>query len=220
MAVAAGLFALCLAGCESGSQPKPAPLPTAPSLGGSSTTASDAPETFRVKFTTTKGDFVVGVHRDWAPKGADRFRELVEAGYYDKCKFFRAVEGFMVQFGISGDPEQNAKWRENRIQDDPVQQSNIRGNITFAMAGPNSRTTQLFINYIDNTNLDSMGFAPFGQVVEGMDVVDSINKEYGEQPSQAQPQIQEEGDAFLVQNFPRLDGIITAKIVESDKPTE
>jgi len=215
----AGWCLLCFFGCDSGgtSQPVPTSVPTAPSLGPA---AANAPETFRVKFTTTKGDFVVAVHRDWAPNGADRFRELVEAGYYDGCKFFRAVKGFMVQFGINGDPALNEKWRENRIPDDPVQQSNLRGRITFATSGPHSRTTQLFINYGDNSRLDGMGFAPFGEIVEGMDVVDQLNQEYDEEPSRYQDKIQSEGNAFLEQAYPRLDGIVTAKIVEQNTATE
>jgi peptidyl-prolyl cis-trans isomerase A (cyclophilin A) len=205
---------LVAAGCDSGTKPvAPTPIPTAPSLGPAT---SNAPETLRVKFTTTKGDFVVAVHRDWAPNGSDRFRELVEAGYYDGCKFFRAIPNFMVQFGINGDPALNAKWRDNHIPDDPVQQSNQRGKITFATSGPDSRTTQLFINYKDNSNLDSQGFAPFGEVVEGMDVVDSINQEYAGAPSDDQPLIQEQGNAFLEQKYPNLDGIITTTIVEPE----
>lgn len=202
-----------LLGCENRPPSTSPPVPTAPSLAAD---VADAPESFRVKFTTTKGDFVVAVHRDWAPLGADRFRELVEAGFYDGCKFFRAIEGFMVQFGINGDPAVSAQWRDKRIPDDPVKQSNTRGKITFAMAGPNSRTTQLFINYVNNSRLDADGFAPFGEVVEGMDVVDSLNKEYGEEPSQFQAEIQAQGNAFLEQRYPRLDAILTARIVEPE----
>jgi peptidyl-prolyl cis-trans isomerase A (cyclophilin A) len=205
-----------LVGCESGKPAPPAPVPTAPSID-----ESEAPDsTYRVKFTTTKGDFVVEVHRGWAPRGAERFEELVQAGYYDGCKFFRAIPGFMVQFGIHGDPALNAKWRNDRIPDDPVKRSNQRGFITFATSGPHSRTTQLFINYADNSNLDGKGFAPFGEVVEGMDVVDKLNQEYGGEPSNHQPEIQEQGNAFLDKRFPNLDGILTARLVEPEKSPE
>jgi peptidyl-prolyl cis-trans isomerase A (cyclophilin A) len=202
---------LLLTGCDARPSAAPPPVPTAPSL---HTDVSQAPESFRVKFVTTKGEFVVAVYRDWAPQGADRFRELVDAGFYDGCKFFRAIEGFMVQFGINGDPAVSAQWRDKRIPDDPVKQSNTRGKITFAMAGPNSRTTQLFINYVDNSRLDADGFAPFGEVVEGMDVVDSLNKEYGGEPSNFQAEIQEQGNSFLEQRYPRLDAILTARVIE------
>ena len=131
-----------------------------------------APPTYRVKFDTSKGPFVIEVHRDWAPNGADRFYNLVKNGFFDDARFFRVVEGFMVQFGINGDPKVSAVWREARIKDDPVRISNKRTFVTFATAGPNTRTTQVFINFGDNHNLDSQGFAPFGQVVSGMKVVE------------------------------------------------
>jgi cyclophilin family peptidyl-prolyl cis-trans isomerase len=133
-----------------------------------------------VRFETSKGAFVVEVTRAWAPRGADRFYNLVRAGYYDDVAFFRVIEGFMVQFGIHGDPRANAVWREARIPDDPVAQSNRRGMVTYAMAGPDTRTTQLFINFRDNKGLDGQGFAPFGAVVEGLAVVDSLYSGYGE----------------------------------------
>lgn len=175
-----------------------------------------APDTYLVKFETTKGNFVVEVHREWAPLAADRFKELVEAKYYDGVKFFRAVSGFMVQFGISGDPAANSVWRENRIPDDKVTQTNARGTITFATSGPNARTTQVFINYENNPRLDGMGFAPFGKIIEGMAVVDALNQEYGEEPSKYQGRIQEEGNAFLEQAFPRLDGVLSATIIAAE----
>jgi cyclophilin family peptidyl-prolyl cis-trans isomerase len=215
------LLMLLMAGCETSAPPQSTPLPTAPSLGGPTSAAADAPETFRVKFTTTKGDVVVAVYRDWSPNGADHFRELVEADYYDGCKFFRVVEGFMAQFGISGDPAMNAKWGEKTIPDDPVVQSNQRGFVTYAKTGlPNSRSTQLFINFGDNSFLDPQGFSPFGQVVEGMDVVDSFNKQYGEATTELQGEIRDQGNAFLDERFPGLDGIITAKIIKSDAAAE
>ena len=177
-----------------------------------------AEETFRVKFETSAGDFVVEVHPDWAPKGAARFKELVEAKYYDECRFFRVIEGFMAQFGMNGDPEINAKWDKKEIQDDPVKQSNTRGRLTFAMSGPNSRTTQLFINYRDNSRLDGQGFSPFGEVVEGMDVVDKLYNGYGEGAPQgngpSQGRIARGGNKYLTDNFPRLDSIKTARIEE------
>lgn len=177
--------------------------------------AGEGANTYRVKFETTAGDFVVEVHRDWAPIGAERFHELVKSGFYDNCKFFRVVESFMVQFGISGDPKVMDKWRENKIKDDPVRKSNKRGFITYAKSGmPNSRTTQVFINYGNNSRLDNDGFAPFGEVVEGMDVVDKLYSTYGETPSQAQQRIQYEGNKFLEEKFPKLDSIKKATLVK------
>jgi peptidyl-prolyl cis-trans isomerase A (cyclophilin A) len=176
-----------------------------------------APATFRANFNTSAGVFVIEVTRAWAPKGADRFYNLVKYGYFDGGRFFRVVKNFMVQFGIHGDPKLNAIWSEQNIPDDPVVQSNKRGFVTFAKrADPNSRSTQVFINFKDNGFLDSQAFAPFGQVVSGMEVVDKLNGEYGEQPSQMQPQIQSGGNPFLAKNFPRLDYINKATI---EKPT-
>ena len=174
-----------------------------------------APEVYKVKMSTTKGDFVIEVHRDWAPLGADRFYNLVKLGYFTDVVFFRVVKGFMVQFGIHGDPAVNHLWQPARIQDDPTgKQSNTRGMVTFAMGGPNTRTNQIFINYADNARLDSMGFPPFGKVIgDGMKVVDALEGMYGEAPSQQQPRIQREGNAFLNAQFPKLDSIKSAKIV-------
>lgn len=171
-----------------------------------------APETFKVRFDTTAGTFVVQVHRSWAPLGADRFYNLVRMGFYDEATFFRVLPNFVVQFGIPADPKVAAVWREAVFADDPVKQSNTKGRISFATGGPNTRTTQVFINYGNNTNLDRMGFSPFGEVVEGMDVVESIYSGYGERPNQAR--IQMEGNAYLDQNFPQLDRIKTARIVD------
>jgi peptidyl-prolyl cis-trans isomerase A (cyclophilin A) len=182
-----------------------------PSLLDPSTLKTKAPATFQAKFTTTKGDFVVQVTRSWAPLGADRFYNLVRGGFFTNAAFFRVIPGFMVQFGISARPEVARVWERARISDDPVTQSNKRGYITFATAGPNTRTTQLFINYVNNAGLDSQGFAPFGEVIEGMDVVDKINPEYREQPQQ--PLIQAQGKAYLDKNFPRLDRILSATLV-------
>jgi peptidyl-prolyl cis-trans isomerase A (cyclophilin A) len=169
-----------------------------------------APATFNALFQTSAGDFVVEVHRDWAPNGADRFYNLVKNGYYDACRFFRVVPGFMVQFGINGDPAVQSAWRSANIPDDPVKQSNKRGNITFATAGPNTRTTQVFINFGDNAGLDGQGFAPFGRVTSGMNVVDKIFAGYGEQPNQGL--IQTQGNAYLQKDFPKLDYIKKATI--------
>ena len=175
-----------------------------------------APATYKAKFETSKGAFVIQVTRAWAPNGADRFYNLVKNGYFDNVRFFRAISGFMVQFGINGDPALNAKWRVARIQDDKVGQSNTRGMITFATSGPNARTTQVFINYDDNSNLDGMGFAPFGKVVSGMDVVDKLYTGYGEGAPNGrgpdQNRIQNEGNAYLNQSFPKLDHVTKATI--------
>jgi peptidyl-prolyl cis-trans isomerase A (cyclophilin A) len=175
-----------------------------------------AEETFRVKFETSAGNFVVEVHPEWAPKGAARFKELIEAKYYDECRFFRVIEGFMAQFGMNGDPEVNAKWDAKEIQDDPVKQSNTRGRMTFATSGPNSRTTQLFINFGNNKGLDSQGFSPFAEVVEGMEVVDKLYNEYGEGAPQwngpSQGRIARNGNKYLTESFPKLDYIKTARI--------
>ena len=168
--------------------------------------ADKAPDTYRVLFETSKGDFTVEVHREWAPNGADRFHKLVESGFYDDCRFFRVLPGFMVQWGINGDPEIQKNWVKANIEDDRVTQSNKRGFITYAKSSQkNSRTSQVFINFADNSRLDADGFAPFGQVVEGMDVVDAINAQYREQPDQSL--VQESGNAYLNKIFPKLDFI-------------
>ncbi len=177
-----------------------------------------APATYKVKFDTTKGAFTVQITRAWAPLGADRFYNLVKSGFYDDVRFFRVISGFMVQFGINGNPSTMAQWREKPVKDDPVKESNKRGYITFAMAGPNTRTSQVFINFVDNTNLDGMGFAPFGRVVSGMEVVDKLNAEYGEGAPRGrgpdQSRMQREGNAYLAKDFPRLDYVKKATIVQ------
>jgi peptidyl-prolyl cis-trans isomerase A (cyclophilin A) len=182
-----------------------------PSLLNPPSLKAKAPAVFKARFTTTAGDFVVEVHREWAPLGADRFYNLVRYGYFTNAAFFRVVPGFVVQFGLNADPAVNKVWKTATIQDDPVVQSNKRGNLVFATAGPNTRTTQLFINYADNARLDRMGFAPFGSVVEGMDVVDKIFPAYGESPRQ--DLIAEQGDAYLKANFRDIDKIKMARIV-------
>jgi cyclophilin family peptidyl-prolyl cis-trans isomerase len=186
-------------------------------LGNPAALKEQAPPVYKVEFDTSKGPFVIEVHRDWAPNGADRFYNLVKNGFYDNVRFFRVVEGFMAQFGINGDPKVSSIWREARIKDDPVRISNKRTFVTFATAGPNTRTTQVFISFSDNSNLDSQGFAPFGQVVSGMKVVDSLYNGYGEgAPGGRGPdqgRVQKEGNAYLASAFPNLDYVKKATIV-------
>lgn len=183
---------------------------TDPALFHPSALTGKAPEQFEATFKTTAGDFVVQVTRAWAPLGADRFYNLVKHGYFTDAAFFRVVPGFVVQFGLSANPELNKVWSKAAIKDDPVTQSNHLGYITFATAGANTRTTQLFISLADNTRLDSMGFAPFGQVTSGMDVVQKIYSGYGESPDQAA--ITAEGKPYLDKNFPKLDRIVSATV--------
>lgn len=177
-----------------------------------------APDVFRASFDTTRGNFVVEARREWAPLGVDRFYNLVREGFFDEVRFFRVIEGFMAQFGISGRPEVAAAWQGARIADDPVGESNTRGRITFATAGPGTRTTQLFINYADNSRLDTMGFSPIGEVVEGMEVVDALHAGYGEGAPRGrgpdQGRIQKEGNAYLGRDFPDLDWIRRVEILE------
>lgn len=176
-----------------------------------------APETFRAKFETTKGEIVIEVQRHWAPQGADRFYNLVKNGYYDGCRFFRVIDGFMAQFGIHGDPKVNTAWQNAKIRDDVVKQKNLRGFLSYAMAGPNTRTTQLFINYGDNSRLDGQGFSPFGKVISGMEVADSFYDDYGEGAPRgrgpAQNLVQSQGNAYLDKEYPNLDYIEKATIV-------
>lgn len=176
-----------------------------------------APPTFSVTFTTSKGSFVVQVQREWAPSGADRFYNLVSAGFYDGVRFFRTVKGFMVQFGINGDPAVSKAWKIANIPDDAVKESNKRGFVTFATAGPNTRTTQLFINLVDNIRLDPLGFAPFGRVTSGMEVIDALYGGYGEGPPGGQgpdqDRIEAEGNKYLEKEYPLLDSVKTARIV-------
>src|SRR6185503_10483839 len=170
-----------------------------------------APATYTVNFDTSKGPFVVTVHRDWAPLGADRFYNLVKNGFFDEARFYRVVPNFMVQFGMNANPAVTTAWRPVTLQDDPVKESNQRGYITFANTGqPNSRGTNVFINFKDNAFLDKQRFAPFGEVTKGMDVVDKITAEYGEKPEQ--PSINAQGNAYLNKLFPKMDYIKTATI--------
>jgi peptidyl-prolyl cis-trans isomerase A (cyclophilin A) len=184
-----------------------------------STLTEQAPEVYRAQFDTSKGRFTIEVTRRWAPAGADRFYNRVKNGFYDGARFFRVLPGFVVQFGIPGDPEVARLWRTAQFPDDPVAQTNARGMITFATAGANSRTTQVFINLADNTSLDGMGFAPFGRVAEGMDIVGQLYSGYGEGAPRGrgpeQGRIQTEGNAYLEREFPKLDYIQRAAIVEA-----
>ena len=185
------------------------PIPTAEATSG-----GVADETFIVRLETSKGDIDIEVHPAWAPKGAQRFRELVEIGFYDECRFFRVVPNFMVQVGMNGDPAMHAKWSENTINDDPVLQSNLPGYVTFAKTGlPNSRSTQFFINYKDNSQLDADRFAPFGKVVAGMDVALAIEAKYRELPDQNA--IRSAGNQYLKSQFPDLDFIKKASVVQN-----
>jgi peptidyl-prolyl cis-trans isomerase A (cyclophilin A) len=179
-----------------------------------------APKTFRVKFETSVGDFVVEVNRNWSPNGADRFYNLVKNKFYDECRFFRVLDGFMAQVGINGNPAVQALWRDKTIKDDPVVESNKRGTVTFAKSSrPNSRSTQFYINYGDNSRLDRSGFSPFAKVVQGMDIVDDLYPLYGEGfPSgkgPSQGKIQSEGNVYLKKEFPKLDYIKKATIIEA-----
>ncbi len=195
------LTCLALAGCSGASQ---------------SNQGASVPEVFKVNMDTSKGAVVIEVHRDWAPLGADRFYQLVKSGYYDGARFFRVLPGFMAQFGIAADPQVTAKWKDANLQDDPVKQSNTRGMVTFATAGPNTRTTQMFINTADNARLDGQGFAPIGRVISGIEAVDSFYNGYGEGAPQgrgpSQQLIEMQGNAYLEQGFPMLDYIKKATI--------
>jgi peptidyl-prolyl cis-trans isomerase A (cyclophilin A) len=191
---------------------KPAAAATAPDLSDPSKLAEKAPDTYKVRFDTTKGAVTIEVTRAQAPNGADRFYNLVKGGFFTDVAFFRVVPGFMVQFGIHGDPKISAAWRDANIQDDPVKSGNARGTLTFAQtSAPNSRSTQLFINYGNNSFLDGQRFASFGKVTSGMDVVDKINSESGEHPDQGAIQMQ--GNAYLKKEFPNLDYIKSATIL-------
>lgn len=199
---------------------KPPAAPAVNPLLHPETLKAVAPANFQVKFTTTKGDFIVNVHRDWSPQGADRFYNLVKNRYFTNVAFFRNITGFIVQFGMAPDPKVGAVWQEAKIKDDPAKPSvhNAKGTVVFATAGPNTRTNQFFVNTNDNTrSLDpqvspgNSGFTPFGEVTEGMDIVLGLYAGYGERPDQGR--ILNEGAAYLDKNFPLLDKIKTAVIV-------
>ncbi len=192
---------------------KESPPPTGPKVITPTEATEQAPAEYTARFTTSKGNFAIHVTRAWAPLGADRFYNLVKGGFYDDTRFFRVMPGFIVQWGIHGGGESvMSAWRNATIPDDPPRESNAAGTVTFAMAGANSRTTQVFINYGANSRLDGMGFAPFGKVVEGMDVVSSIHSGYGERPDQAR--LQREGNVYLEKEFPNLDFIKKAEIAK------
>jgi peptidyl-prolyl cis-trans isomerase A (cyclophilin A) len=189
-----------------------APLSSAAKLRNPATLTAKAPAMYKAKFDTSAGVFVIQVHRDWAPLGADRFYNLVSNGFYDDVRFFRVLDGFMAQFGMHGNPGIQAAWRNQQLKDDPVKQSNKRGYVSFATAGPNTRTTQVFINFQDNAGLDKQGFAPFGEVVEGMNVVDKLYSGYGRNNVPDQGRITTEGNAYLQKSYPKLDYIKKATI--------
>ncbi len=172
-----------------------------------------APAVFRTRFTTTKGPFVVTVHRKWAPRGADRFYNLVRAGFYNGQRLFRVIPGFVVQWGISGNPKISRAWQKATIRDDPVRHTNARGTVVFADAGANTRTTQVFVNLGANTQLDGQGFAPFGVVTSGFPTLKHLYRGYGERPSNDQQQIVQQGEAFLRKHFPELDRILKARVL-------
>jgi peptidyl-prolyl cis-trans isomerase A (cyclophilin A) len=208
---------------------KPAPKPAAPATAAPKPAApapnrllnpaaltAKAPESFKVKFDTTKGPVVLELHRDWAPKGADRFYNLVKSGFYDNVRFFRVLSGFMAQFGINGDPAVNEAWEKARLTDDPPNgKSNVRGILTYGTTGqPNSRGTQLFINYKDNSYLDKQGFVPIGEVVEGMELVDMLYADYGAAPQNEQNTLVTQGNKYMQTKYPKLDYVKTATIVK------
>lgn len=224
------VLAIVLLGCPLGcvgkqapksdeTEPKAAAGSPHPGLLDPTQANEQAPAQYKVKFETTKGTVVIEVNRDWAPNGADRFYNLVKVGFFEHVAFFRAMKGFMVQFGMSGTPAVQKAWNEHPLPDDPVKESNKPGYVTFAKKNnPNSRTTQVFINYRDNSNLDGMGFAPIGKVVEGMDVVNSFYTDYGEGAPRGkgpnQMLIERQGNSYLEKDFPKLDWLEKASILE------
>jgi homoserine O-acetyltransferase len=178
-----------------------------------------APTVFRVRLDTTKGPIVIAVHRVWAPHGADRFHELVTSKYFDDSRFFRVVKGQWAQFGIAGDPALATRWRTRSIPDDPPKQSNVRGRVAFAFKDPGGRTSQIYISLRDNSYQDAQGFVPFGEVVEGMNVTDALNSEYGESSgggirAGTQQPLFDGGNAYLDREYPRLDRLLTARIIQ------
>lgn len=213
MRAAVAVALMLLVGCDSAIPPyvrpagRPLVRPDAPEM------KAKAPDKYKARFTTSQGAFTISVERATAPLGADRFYNLVRSGFFDDCRFFRAVPGFVVQFGIPADPAESVLWKDANLRDDPVRASNVRGMVTFATAGPGTRTTQLFINYRNaNAKLDQMGFAPIGEVTEGMDVVDKFYAGYGEDPDQKR--IEAQGNPYLEAKFPKLDYIQKAEILK------
>lgn len=230
------LIATSLAGCrlkksqeaepQKDQAPPVDPLQPTPDAKHLETPPGAAPATYKVRFETSQGDFVVQVHRQWAPRGADRFYELVKSGFYDGNRFFRVLSGFAAQWGINGDPSVQARWRTRVIPDDRPnpEVSNTPGTITFATSGRDSRTTQVFINLGDNSRLDRMGFTPFGKVTNGMSVVRSLYSGYGEGAPDgrgpSQPLIERRGNDYLNSRFPKLDYIKKAVLIEPEKKAE
>lgn len=223
MALATGVTAQTETPAKESAEASKAPYP--PALLKPAALTAKAPEEFEVRFATTKGDFTVKITRAWAPQGADRFYNLVRNNFYDGAAFFRVVPGFMVQFGLSPYPEVSQAWRGATITDDPVTQSNKRGFITYAKTQqPDSRTTQVYINFGDNSRLDPMGFAPFGEITQGMDVVDQLHGGYGDGAPRgkgpSQDLIQAQGRAYLEKDFPLLDTIKSARVVTPSPPVK
>lgn len=210
------LAACCalLSACSGASTPAVAPAPALPTY-----QAGAVPDSFVVRFTTSKGDMDVMLRRQWAPNGVGRVYEAVFANYYDGARFFRAIRGFVVQFGIAADPALSAAWRSRRIPDDTVRESNRRGTLVFAAGGPDTRTTQLFFNLRDNARLDALGFAPLGEIIAGWETLDQLFTGYGDGPTgPSQDRIGAEGEAYLAAEFPLLDRIITARVVRAWGP--
>lgn len=206
------VFLMLLAACAPTPSTEPAPEPAAVAAAGVPV------DSFLVRFTTNKGEIDVMLRSHWAPHGAARVREAVDTGYYDGTRFFRALRGFVVQFGIAADPAMTEAWRSRSIPDDSVRESNRRGTLVFASGGPNTRTTQLFFNLRDNARLDAMGFPPVGEVVRGMDIVDALYTEYARVvggPTPDQREATRQGEAYLAQDFPLLDRIVTARVVRT-----
>ena len=207
------LAALALGACARTPQPVPAPQPAYVYAAGI------VPDSFVVRLATTKGDVDILLRTHWAPRGVGRFYEAVHANYYDGARFFRAIRGFVVQFGIAAEPAASAQWRTRTIEDDPVTESNRRGTVVFASGGPNTRTVQMFINLRDNARLDGLGFPPIGEVVAGMDAVDALHTGYGDGPDAPdQGRLNREGEAYVAAAFPLLDQIKTARIVRAWGP--
>jgi peptidyl-prolyl cis-trans isomerase A (cyclophilin A) len=247
LALIIGTFAFAQAPAVSPAKPAPAkPAPAKPGAGKTGTAKAPAktgltpaqsaklmnpsslkataPPEYKVRFTTLKDtSFVVDVHRDWAPNGADRFYNLVKSGFFVGVRFYRISPGFVVQFGVSPDPKVSLAWAPARIPDDPVKEKNTKGRLTFAMGGPNTRTTQLFFNLKDNSMLDGMGFAPIGEVIEGMDVVEGLFNGYGEIQEQgghgpSQMKLMAEGEKYLKANFDNLDTIKSTVVIWPEAP--
>lgn len=220
MKIPAIALAILLSAVTAGAETAPVPEV----LMDPSALTEKAPDSCRIKFETSKGDFVLALEREWAPIGADRFYNLVINDYFTDVRFFRNIPGFMVQFGIHGDPAISKVWKEATIPDEPVKSSNAKGYISFAKGGPNSRTTQVFINFGDNMRLDQMGFSPFGKVVEGMDVVEKLYGGYGEGAPKGrgpnQMKIVMEGNEYLIRDFPELDYIKKATVLKEEPAAE